>query len=289
MRKTKIQKLQAAALIAAFCMFVIPGGSLQVRAQTTSSSGMTKLSKPLQQVVLGQITDSNSWYEANATQPFVQVLVQTYSSDLAGVRQAIKAAGGTVWTRYYSINGVDAWIPVARLLEIAQRSDVERMTPNYLTQQTESKLEKATGAAATRVLDALTNDYVGPDGSGIGIAVLDSGIMAGNKGFNDANGVSRVKAQTDIVQLNTALRAFKNSQYRDRIPYAGKDFADLYYGAISSAGVSPILRNWQANGDVYGHGTFVAGVAAGRGKRGKRFVGFYRDRPELEYCFGQGA
>ncbi|MCU0239989.1 MAG: S8 family serine peptidase, partial [Pyrinomonadaceae bacterium] len=225
-----------------------------------------KLALPLQRVLDGQITQATSWYEPTGTKPFVQVLVQTYSSDTSSIRSRITSKGGTVWTRYYSINGVDAWIPVSELLDIAGRSEVERITPNYLTEKTRSDLEDVTGLiSSVRTVDS-TGAYQGLDGSGVGIAILDSGVMSGNKGFDDANGNSRVKAQADIVQLNSALQTYKNSRVQEWGLHVGKDYSSTYYSALSRAGVSLLFKSILQNPDQYGHGTFVAGIAAGRDK-----------------------
>ena len=42
--------------------------------------------------------------------------------------------------------------------------------------------------------------YSGLDGSGVGIAVLDSGVMAAHQHMNNASGVSRVTRQIDLVE-----------------------------------------------------------------------------------------
>jgi serine protease AprX len=81
-------------------------------------------------------------------------------------------------------------------------------------------IEDTTGATAARsALTDLTNLTNSVDGSGVGIAVLDSGIFAEHNGFKNALGQSRVVANVNFTDSGL--------------------------------------------GDAYGHGTHVAGLAAG--------------------------
>jgi subtilisin family serine protease len=231
-----------------------------------SSSAMKKLSPALQQVVNGTINTRLAWYDPTASTPYVQVLIQTYTPDTAALRQDVTGRGGAVLNRFVSINGIQAWLPKSKILDIANRSDVERMTPDHIAEKSVSKLEKAVGILSSlRTFDAATNSFTGLDGTGVGIAVLDSGVDPANGGFKDANGQSRIAAQADFVQMNAALQDFKNSHPTIVNGFWGRDFSDLSYAALSYSGVSIMFRPWQSNPDKYGHGTFVAGVAAGRG------------------------
>ena len=46
--------------------------------------------------------------------------------------------------------------------------------------------------------------YSGLDGTGVGIAIVDSGVMKAHKGFNDGNGVTRVKKNVQFLTTNLA-------------------------------------------------------------------------------------
>ena len=67
------------------------------------------------------------------------------------------------------------------MVDIARRSDVQSISPNRPTVRTRSLLESATGSYEARGAAAVINP--GVDGSGVGIAFLDSGIMASHRAF----------------------------------------------------------------------------------------------------------
>ena len=195
----------------------------------------SKLSVALQQCLDSNV--SSVWLDS--TRQRVRTLIQTNGPVTSSLTAAIQTAGGVVVRQFDSINGVLADVPKNRLLQLAARNDIERMSADHLAQQSASHLETATGA------DRVRTPY-GLDGSGVGIAVLDSGIMASHSEFGSLGnllGLSRVTAKTDIASSNTNL-----AQYLLRL------------GIVSS--LLDLLG--LGNGDQYGHGTHVAGTAAGR-------------------------
>ncbi|MEJ7712472.1 MAG: hypothetical protein WKF84_22120 [Pyrinomonadaceae bacterium] len=90
----------------------------------------------------------------------------------------------------------------------AERADVERISPDHLAQQTASHLEAATGTDQVRSWNFLGTGFTGLDGSGVGVAILDSGMMASHRHFADALGLSRVAAAADTVSSNSHLANF---------------------------------------------------------------------------------
>src|SRR5204863_6617597 len=133
----------------------------------------------------------------------VRALIQTNGPVTNALKSAVTSAGGSIVRQFTSINGVLVDLPKNRLLTIAGRSDVERISADHLAQQSSSHLEVATGADRARTY--------GLDGSGVGIAILDSGIMAGHSEFGPLGnllGLSRVTAKTDIVASNTNLAQY---------------------------------------------------------------------------------
>jgi hypothetical protein len=101
----------------------------------------------------------------------VRALIQSNGPVSSALITAIRGAGGSVVRQFTSINGLLADLPINKLLSIAGRSDVDRMSADHLSQQSASHLEVATGTDRAR-------NYGELDGSGVGIAILDSGIMA---------------------------------------------------------------------------------------------------------------
>src|SRR5262249_12145129 len=130
-------------------------------------------------------------------------------------------------------------LPKNNLLALAAEPEVERISPDHLVTKCASHLEAATGANSLRSYSPLLG-FSGLDGSGVGIAVLDSGIMASHADFaGGLLGLSRVSAAVDVASSNNFLRSFEN-------------LLALHLPLVSG------------NEDAYGHGAHVAGVDARR-------------------------
>src|SRR5450759_734293 len=93
-------------------------------------------------------------------------------------------------------------LPAAQGPQIAMRDDVESISANRLTTRTSSFLESVTGASAVRGTGYGAN---GGDGSGVGIAFLDSGIMSSHRAFVGDRGTSRVKRSVDLQKVGDSL------------------------------------------------------------------------------------
>ncbi len=230
------------ALVIAFILATgaLPFAGAKAQIEPATVSAQSKLSPAL----LAAITDNRLLVWANPSRRTVRVLVQTTGAISNSLTTAISQAGGSVVRRFSSINGLLAELPKDRVIQIASRGDVERMTADHLAQQSASHLEAATAADAVRSYRSSTGTFNGLDGSGVGIAILDSGLMASHSDFHNSSRTTRVAASTDIVSGNQNLVQFL-----------------LSLGLISS--ILDIILG-PSNKDAYGHGSHVAGVAAGR-------------------------
>ncbi|HEY9231687.1 MAG TPA: S8 family peptidase, partial [Blastocatellia bacterium] len=207
-------------------------------AQTSQPNPINKLSTALQQA----LTSNDALIWSSPSRQTVRALIQTNGPVSAALSLAITVAGGTVVRQFTSIDGLLAELPKSQVLNIAGRDDIERISADHLAQQSASHLETATGADLLRTYKPLTASFSGLDGSGVGIAILDSGVMASHNEFSGLLGLSRVTASTDIVSGNTNLATFES-----------------LLGITS--GLLPFLST---NKDGYGHGSHVAAAAAGR-------------------------
>jgi len=186
-------------------------------------------------------TSNARWVRDVANARLVQVIiVADTSSDksLAALRRAIVQAGGSVHRSFNSVSGISALLPANKVQQIAARSDVLSIAPNRLVARTASLLENETGSADAR------NDVPGIaslDGTGVTIAVLDSGIMSTHRAFLGKNGQSRILARADLT------------------PAASQDWT-LGVDTSSLISVGSTTGNFD---DPYGHGTLVASIAAG--------------------------
>lgn len=231
-----------------------PGGSITL---VSVDEAYRKLSPDLRDALTAPSMPDTNWVRDTSGGRLVKLLVLSQDatdSDLKGLRAAIVDAGGSVYYRFSSVNGLLAMLPAANVVAVARRSDVEVMSPNRPTTRTRSLVESITGAGAARALGPLPAGY---DGTGVGIAVLDSGVMGTHKSLANAAGASRVRTNVNMRKLSETISTFWD---------AGKDYGDSL--APGSAGRKYLENLVNASGsafvDPFGHGTIVASIAAGR-------------------------
>ena len=167
----------------------------------------SKIATDLQQVIVAPSTPSLSWVKDVSGQRYVKALVFSDSTDpdLTALRADVLAKGGAVYYRYISVRGLAVLLPANRVAEIAARSDVRSVSPNRLTARTASTLEYATGTLVSGVRTySNATTYAGLDGTGVGIAVLDSGVMAEHKNMQDAAGMTRVRRLIQFTKVGDA-------------------------------------------------------------------------------------
>ncbi len=174
----------------------------------------SKLSPDLKPVLSASPFPNLPWTKPGTTN-WVKVLIVAASPDpeLTDLRAAVLQAGGSVHFKFLSVTAILAVLPVNQVAAIAQRCDVVSMSPNLQTRRSGGFLEDITGTTAVRpILSAVmsslaytsstTSESIAEplDGTGIGVAILDSGIMKNHQMMLDAAGKSRVKYSVDILR-----------------------------------------------------------------------------------------
>jgi hypothetical protein len=232
-------------------------------AQSTLSP---KLAPDLANAVNAQALPAVNWAKDTGNGRFFKVIVVGAGADpvLSDLRRAVAAAGGAVNYRYQSIQGFSATIPGRALDAIALRPDVDSISPNRPAAKSSSLLELATGTEAARQLNGVAP---GNDGRGVGIAILDSGIYGKHLAFLSADGATRrVAKMVDLTRASDSANA--------GIPMStlGLDLsAGFYPGSNAQRNrESRIDNSGSSDPDIYGHGTVVASVAAGRAAAERR-------------------
>jgi subtilisin family serine protease len=230
------------------------------RAQAPS-----KIAADLLAVIAAPTTPVLNWANDVQGVRYVKALIIANDSadpTLAGLRAAVLADGGSIYYRYLSVTALSVMLPANQVGNIAARPDVQSISPNRLAWRTSSALEYTVGAIDPDVRTYGALSYSGLDGTGVGLAVLDSGIGWSHQNMKGPGGLaSRVVHAVDVQKTgdggSSGLRSWT----------AGVDLSALL------APGSPVLANLEATIDVtgllrtdyYGHGTHVASVAAGRG------------------------
>jgi serine protease AprX len=222
----------------------------------------SRIASDLQQVISATVTPKVSWAKDVNGVRMVKVLIVGTGTDpdLTPLRADVLAKGGSVYYRYSSVAALSALLPADQVANIVVRNDVQGISPNRMTARTASTLEFSTGAMNLRSYNG--SNYTGLDGAGVGIAVLDSGIGWSHLNMTAADGkTTRVKKAVDFQKVGDATLVGA----KDWIP--GIDAStSLYPGSASAATYeSKINADGTNRSDLFGHGTHVASVAAGRG------------------------
>ncbi|HEV8486522.1 MAG TPA: S8 family serine peptidase, partial [Blastocatellia bacterium] len=183
--------LAIAIVVAAIALVVFTGSSGAASKKTLN--WRNKISPDL----LDQI-DSGAINTMAAQDQDLDVIVQCASASTATQAQIIQGLGGKVKKSYSILNGFSASMSLRALQTLAGRPEFSYVSPDRPLQQL-GHLETTTGAAQIRSLVSGVN----LDGSGVGIAILDSGI---DKTVHDLsyNGNSRISVDAAVSQFTDA-------------------------------------------------------------------------------------
>ena len=151
----------------------------------------------------------------------VDVILQAKDAENPSLRAIMAENGVRLQDRIGDTDTLVVSLPLGAVEALAQSGLVNHLSPDRQTLKL-GHVENTIGATLTRAQAALgTRPAYTLDGTGIGIAIVDSGVMAGHKAFKNNGGTSRLLYSQNFVTT-------------------------------------------EANADDnYGHGTHVAGVAAG--------------------------
>ena len=187
-----------------------------------------------------------------------QVIVTSDADDsqMAALQSDIRRLGGMVQVVHPAVKSLTVALPMSAVERLARLPDVVSVAPNRSTAGALSTVETIAGAttAAVRPYSSATA-YSGLDGSGVGIAILDSGVMKAHRSFQNAAGATRVKRSVSMLKANAA----NWSDAWDSLALSPPP------GSLALAGYeAAIAADNDPQQDPYGHGTHVASVAAGR-------------------------
>jgi len=250
------------ALGRVLAMLVLAGGLCCPALGQAGTVLSTKIAADLQYVVSAPTTPKISWAKDVNGRRYVKALIVANSADpdLVALRADVLAKGGSVYLSYVSVAALSVMLPADQVAAIAARADVQGISPNRMTARTASTLEYVMGVMNLRSYSG--GSYSGLDGSGVGIAVLDSGLGWSHLNLTASDGkTSRVKKAVDFQKVGDAS-ALGVKDWTVGIDAS----ASLYPGSKTMADYeSKINATGADRSDLFGHGTHVASVAAGRG------------------------
>ncbi|MGH9904917.1 MAG: S8 family serine peptidase, partial [Pyrinomonadaceae bacterium] len=211
MKRTKrslaITWLTCSALILSLCSGILITENAGAAAKSDERPhGQRKVADDLQQ-------------QLNNSDETVQVILQLNGAVSKELAALLKSNGIKIKKHFSNFNSFAVELPAGVIEQLAMVPEVSFVSSDSPIQIL-GHLSSTTGADDVRQQSNASGGSYTLDGSGIGIAVLDSGIFASHKSFADAAGRSRVVYSQD---------------------FTGQNRVD----------------------DPFGHGTFVAGIAAG--------------------------
>ncbi|HET9652653.1 MAG TPA: S8 family serine peptidase, partial [Usitatibacter sp.] len=252
-------RLARAALLSFILWLLAPGAW----AQVSDAQAQAKIAPDLLAAVSGTSAPLVPWLKAINGQPMVKVLVASNSGDasLADLRSFVLSLGGSVFYNYASFRMVAVMVPASSVMDLARRPDVVSLSPNRAVVRASSTLQLTTGAA-----NAGASNGSLLDGSGVGIAIVDSGIGYSHQNVStttlfNLKGPTRVRQALDWVKIGHDVGG------ADWV--SGTDLSSAISDVLDGTAFTSILQASQlpraTRADPYGHGTHVASVAAGGG------------------------
>jgi serine protease AprX len=135
----------------------------------------------------------------------VTVIVQHRQMPTSAHLKGMQDRGAMIRSKFQTIRAVTMRVPVSMLSELANDPNVAYITPDRPLAMTSNP---QTEEFATAVEADVAAAQYGLDGTGVGVAVIDSGI-APNSDLNNGNGSSRVVySQSFVAGDNSTADAF---------------------------------------------------------------------------------
>ena len=182
-------KILALALVAAAC--ALATGSRAARAP--QGAGQTqrgdKVSPELRQFMRAGGADT------------VSVIIQLGAQPTGQLNALLQRNGVRVHGRFANLDAVAAELPASVVNELADFEEIESLTRDRDVSSS-GHMTATTGADAVRTLPSLKSGSIKVDGTGVGIAVLDSGVYAAHLALKDASGGARTVYAQDFTGEN---------------------------------------------------------------------------------------
>src|SRR5271154_5794568 len=132
----------------------------------------------------------------------VDVIVQFKVTPTAKHYQRMSARGAVVKTKLHSIKAAAFRIPVSALAQLENDPDIVYVSPDRPV-----SLENSYESFASAVEADVAAQQYGLDGSGIGIAVIDSGV-ADHVDFHNSNGSRVVHSESFVTGITSAVDTY---------------------------------------------------------------------------------
>ena len=158
------------------------------------------------------------------------------------------------------------------------RSGIDRLSDipevEYIEKPKRLFFQIANGKRVSCINEVQDTRFLDLRGQGVLVAIIDSGIDYANEDFRNADGTTRIRALWD-----QSLISDENEEKNPPKGYRmGVEFTQEQINRALEAASSEERRRMVPSQDISGHGTQVAGIAAGNGRgSGKLYAGVAPD------------
>ena len=209
-----------------------------------------------------------------------QAQVQAIAAQVQSQAQSVAAASGSklMYTTHNAMRGAAITGDAAQIRALAERPDVERISPIIAKERMNSGSE-----IDTKTLATWTRENTGYTGKGVKIAVVDSGVDYTHADFGGPGTVDsylKAKAMTELPSADSGL--IDRNKFIGGIDLVGDDYnASVAEKSTPQPDNNPLDCRPDGFGSG-GHGTHVAGTAAGYGvtANGTTYRGDYKNLTE---------
>ena len=273
--------LGALLILSVLALMVAAGGSAARTPQAADSEGLVEpiwtplgLRNDTTTVMVQVAGEPSAAVEGNANRELSDAEKASIEAKLkdtqAGVQQAVEQLGGTVMADYQAAyNGLKVRINRHKTDEVAQLANVVAVRPLQLMRLDNTRGVTLIGAPA------VWNGVNGLRGEKIKIAVIDTGIDYTHANFGGPGTVAAYNAANaaDTLPANASLFGPAAPRVKGGIDLVGDD----YNADPDSPDYQPVPHPDPNPLDCNGHGSHVAGSAAGSGvlANGSTYAGPY--------------
>ena len=174
------------------------------------------------------------------------------------------------------------------LLNLAKQKDVEYIFASRLNYPTNDVAGATVGAKALNAGFVNNTQY---KGQGVLVCIIDTGIDWKHFDFRDPNDPTKSRIVYIWDQTLTKIGSEMAPQDRDGINFSGLSYGVEYSNADINNEIDGTPANFVREQDTYGHGTHVAGTAAGNGatRTDRKFAGIAPQADLLIIKAGNGT
>jgi serine protease AprX len=174
----------------------------------------------------------------------IRTIVQVRDPQSSNLKQLLERYGVRVHKKMNRLQMMDVELPEGALRELAESDDVQFISADRRVAAL-GHLTTTTGAEAVRAQTRPNGQRYTLDGSGIGIAVLDSGMDREHKAVNDG---SRIKASIDFTGERRTDDPFGHGTHVTGLAAASDEPTHNAYAGIATGADLINLRVLDSNG-----------------------------------------